>query len=159
MQDRPAHAGAPRAIGEFARRLTEKPLGRRGFAEAGLIAEWPVIVGQDQARGSLPLKIAFPAGERSGGTLHVRVASGGLAMEFHHREPLILARINAYFGYGAVTRIRITQGPVPPRPARRKPPPPPELPPDREQDLQDRLSAIDDPELRAALARLGRSIG
>ena len=157
MQDQPADRG-PRAIAEFSQRLTRKPLGQRGFTEASLIADWPLIVGEDQARGSLPLKISFPPGERAGGTLHLRVVSGGLAMEFSHREPLILQRINGYFGYGAVAKLKVTQGPVPPRARRPKAKAPTSLPAEQESALQQRLAAVEDPEIREALARLGRNL-
>jgi len=154
MQDQPG----PRAIGEFSQRLTKKHMGRRGFAEASLVADWACIVGEAQSLGSLPLKITFPAGERTSGTLHVRVASGGLATEFSHLEPLILQRVNGYFGYGAVARLKLTQGPVPPRPPKRRAKPAPVLPPERERALQDKLAGVEDPELRDALARLGRNL-
>ena len=147
----------PRAIGEFSQRLTRKPLGKRGFTETALIAEWPLIVGADQALGSLPLKIVFPPGERRDGTLHVRVASGGLALEFSHREPLIISRINGYFGYGAVARLKIVQGPVTPR-ARRAVKAPPVLAPEQEKALQATTSVVEDPEIREALTRLGRNL-
>jgi hypothetical protein len=154
MQDQPG----PRAIGEFSQRLTKKPLGRRGFTEASLVADWAHIVGEAQALGSLPLKISFPAGERAGGILHVRVASGGLATEFSHLEPLILQRVNGYFGYGAVARLKVTQGPVPPRAPKRRAKPVAVLSPERERALQERLAAVEDPEIREALARLGRNL-
>lgn len=160
MQDQPADRGqfGPRSIADFSQRLTQKCLGKRGFTESGLIAEWPQIVGEAQAQGSLPLKISFPAGERSGGTLHLRVVSGGLAVEFTHREPLILQRINGYFGYSAVTRLKVSQGPVPPRPKRRQMEAVPVLPPAQEAQLQARLAGIEDERLREALARLGRNL-
>jgi hypothetical protein len=160
MQDQPPDRGqfGPRAINEFSRLLTKKPLGKRGFTEAGLITEWAVIVGESQSLGSLPLKISFPPGERSGGTLHVRVVSGGLAMEFSHREPLILQRINGYFGYGAVSRLKITQGSVPPRTPKPSVTGPPVLAAEDERKLQDKLARIDDPDIKDALARLGRRL-
>jgi len=160
MQDQPADRGqsGPRALAEFSQRLTKKPLGKRGFTETSLITDWPQIVGEAQAIGSLPVKISFPSGERAAGTLHVRVVSGGLAMEFSHREPLILQRINGYFGYGAVAHLKIIQGPIPPRAARRAAKPPPSLSADQESALQARLSGVADPELREALARLGRNL-
>jgi hypothetical protein len=160
MQDQPADRGqsGPRALAEFSQRLTKKPLGKRGFTEQSLITDWPQIVGEAQALGSLPVKISFPSGERAAGTLHVRVVSGGLAMEFNHREPLILQRINGYFGYGAVAHLKITQGPVPKRAGRHTVQPPPSLSGAEESALQVTLAAIDDPELREAFARLGRNL-
>jgi len=154
MQD---HQG-PRALGDLTQRLAKTHLGKRGFTEASLVTDWAHIVGEAQSLGSLPLKIVFPQGERAGGTLHVRVASGGLATEFNHLEPLILQRINGYFGYGAVARLKITQGPVPKRERKKQAKPPAVLPPEQEQALQDRLAAVTDPDLREALAKLGRNL-
>jgi hypothetical protein len=156
MQDRTLPG--PKAIAEFSRQLTKQPVGKRGFAEVSLITHWPEIVGTAQALGSVPLKIAFPRDERAGGVLHVRVATGGLATEFHHRKELIIARINGHFGYGAVAELRITQGHIPPRAPKKSLIAAPVLDPDQEQALQQSLAAVEDDEMREALARLGRRL-
>ena len=156
MQDRTLPG--PKAIAEFSRKLTKDPLGKRGFGEASLVTNWAEIVGVAQALGSLPLKIAFPRDERAGGTLHVRVSTGGLATEFQYRKELILSRINSYLGYGAVADMRITQGHVPPRPPKSAAKPAPVLAPAQEHDLQALLSQIEDEEMREAFARLGRRL-
>lgn len=155
-EERRGSAG-PRAIAEMVERLTRRPLGRRGFAEASLVAQWPTIVGSALGNASLPLKIAFPPGERAGGTLHVRVGSGALAMQLAHQEPLVLERINRHFGYAAVTRLAIRQGEVARRQPRRTVPPP-QVDSAAEAALQARLSGIDDPQLKAALEGLGRHL-
>ena len=88
-----------------------KPLYRaRGFAEAGVLNDWPNIVGRPLADYTAP--------ERLGpdGTLVARVG-GAWALELQHLEPLVLDRIAGYFGYRAVTRLALVQGPLPPRPA------------------------------------------
>ncbi|HIJ61414.1 MAG TPA: DUF721 domain-containing protein [Rhodospirillaceae bacterium] len=152
-------SGNFRAIGDMTTRLAKRGLGSRGFTEAALVTEWPNIVGALLGARSLPLKIAFPPGDRVGGTLSVRVGSGGLAMEFQHLEPQILQKVNAFFGYGAVARLAITQGPVPRRtPPRAAPPPPPPLDGAAAADLQQRLAGIADDELRATLEALGRRL-
>lgn len=156
MQDRTLPG--PKAIAEFSRKLTREPLGKRGFAEASLITNWPEIVGSAQALGSMPLKIAFPPGDRAGGTLHVRVSTGGLATEFQYRKELIVSRVNSFFGYGAVADLRVTQGHVPPRAPKAAAKPAPVLPADKEQDLQAMLSTVEDEEMREVLARLGRRL-
>jgi hypothetical protein len=158
MRDRAHGHGGPRALGEFTQRLTRTPLARRGFGEAALVAEWPLIVGTAQALGSLPLKIGFAAGARHDGTLHVRVSTGGLATEFRHRAPLILQRINGYFGYNAVSRLRLSLGPVGMRPGPQSPPAAVLLDADQESQLALRLQDVADPALRSALARLGRKL-
>ena len=137
-------------------RVTRRTLGRHGLAEGGLIADWTAIVGAMIAERSLPLRLSFAGGERREGTLHVRV-SGALALELQHLEPQILERINGYFGYRAVGRLRIHQGPVPiERRDRREPPPP--LGPEAEAEIGTLVAAVDDEGLRQALRDLGRSL-
>src|SRR5215475_13317525 len=102
-------------------KVTRRTLGRHGLAEGGLVTDWAAIVGQTIAERSLPLRLSFTGGERREGTLHVRV-SGALALELQHLEPQVVERINGYFGYRAVARLRIHQGPVPNLSEPRRPP-------------------------------------
>lgn len=147
----------PRAVAEISDRLTRRSLGKRGFAEGTLIAQWPTIVGGMLGQWTLPLKIVFPPGERVGGTLHVRAASGAVATEVQHLAPLVIQRINGHFGYGAVARLALHQGPIPQRrkPART----PPALSEERQRELAHTLDQVDDADLREVLARLGRWLG
>ena len=55
-------------------------------------------------------KLAFPKGKRIDGVLHVRVV-GGAATELQHLEPQVVERINAYFGYAAVGRLKLLHTP------------------------------------------------
>ncbi len=149
-EDRRGGAG-PQAIAASIGRLTRPALAKRGFAEAGVIAEWPSIVGSVLAAHTCPLKIVFPRGERGDGALHLRVASGAMATQLQHLEPLIIERINVYFGYRAVARLAMSQGPLP---RRRKPKP--QAAPAAAEEVEERLGAVDDAELKAALTGLGR---
>jgi hypothetical protein len=108
-----------KTLGSAVAKIAAPVLGRRGFGEAQIILEWPAVVGEDLARDSLPVKLSFSRGDRLDGTLHLRVAAGA-ALEIQHREPVILERINGFFGYRAVGRLAIRQGPLPQR--RPKPP-------------------------------------
>lgn len=148
----------PRALGVTLPKVTRRALGRRGFAEGGLLAEWPGIVGAELAAVCLPSKLRFPrAGRRAEGTLTLRVAPGH-ATTLQHLEPLLLERLNGYFGYRAVARLRLRQGPLtpPPAPQRARPV---ALTARQEAALKSRTAAIDDPSLRAALEGLGRALG
>jgi hypothetical protein len=137
-------------------KVTRRTLGRHGLAEGGLVTDWAAIVGQTIAERSLPLRLSFTGGERREGTLHVRV-SGALALELQHLEPQVLERINGYFGYRAVGRLRIHQGPIPGPPAPRLPPAP--LPTaEAEAEIGSLLSSVEDEDLREALRSLGRSL-
>jgi len=150
-------SAGPRAVAEVTTRLTRRPLGKRGFAESALVSGWPAIVGPMLGQSTLPLKIVFPPTERVGGVLHVRVASGALATQLQHLEPLIIQRINGHFGYGAVSRLHMVQGPLPPRRVY-KAPTPPTLTAEEQQSLDASLAKVDDPDLKALLERLGRHV-
>jgi hypothetical protein len=105
-------------------------------------------MGAQMAAHSIPQR--YIPDRRGGGTLHVRVG-GGWATEFQHLEPQIIERINTFFGYRAVSRLVLKQGPVPQRERRM-----------REAKVADDgwapPVAVGDEALRAALQRLGRAI-
>ncbi len=157
----PRRAGL-RALAVSLPRVTKRLFGKRGFAEGGLAADWPGIVGAELASRCRPGKLAFArATERREGTLTLRVEAP-FATEVQHLAPQIMERINGYFGYRAVARLRLKQVAYNPQPATlgpatqaAKPEPAPEITP----ELAARLESVEDPELRAALGRLGRALG
>jgi hypothetical protein len=105
----------------------------------------------------MPDRLAFPRGRSGGATLHVRVA-GAAALELQHLAPQIVERINVFFGYAAVDRIALVQGPITVPPARPEAEAPASVPADRAAAIDREAAVIDDPELRAAIAGLGRAI-
>jgi hypothetical protein len=149
----------PRALGEAVAALTRPIVGKRGFVRGGLVAEWETIVGERLAASSFPERVSYPPKQSRGGTLHLRAASGSLATELQHLEPQLIEKINGYLGYDAIARVRLIQGPIPqaPRRAARALPPRP-LSEEEEAVLAQRLDGVGDPELRAALAALGRAV-
>lgn len=154
--------GAPRPLAATIGGLARQALGKRGFAEAGLITDWEAIVGRALAATSQPDRLSFPPGRRDGGTLKIRVG-GGAATELQHLEPMILERINGHFGYRAVERLVLIQAPLGTAGAaknnRKKTRPPDRAPdPARIAELESGLACVEDPEIRAALARLGRAM-
>ncbi len=152
----PRRAGL-RALAVSLPRVTKRLFGKRGFAEGGLAADWPGIVGTGLATRCRPGTLTFArAGVRREGTLTLRVEAP-FATEVQHLAPQIMERINGYFGYRAVARLRLKQVPYRPgpKPDRTVPAPDPEITP----ELAARLESVEDPELRAALGRLGRALG
>ncbi len=135
-------------------RVTRPVFGRHGFASGALVVDWPAIVGTAVAAHTLPLRIKFPPKARTEGTLVVKVASSAFATELQHLEPLILERINGYFGYRAVARLLLRHGPLP----RRLPSRPPPAPLGGGAPAAGALAGVEDTELRAALERLGRTL-
>ena len=139
-------------------RVAAPALRKRGLAEARIVTDWRDIVGPFLADATSPdgIKRGGAAGKSEGpGTLTVRVA-GPVAIEVQHLAPQIIERVNAYFGYTAVDRLRIVQAPPVARKPRRRPRPEPDAATRRAVDEQ--VSGVEDDELRAALARLGVAI-
>jgi len=154
--DTDTRRGAMRSLAADLARVAKPVLGKRGFAEGQLVAQWADIVGADLARRLLPEKLSFSRGERRDGTLRLRVEPA-FALEAQHREPQILERINAFFGYRAVARLALIQGPVTSS-ARAAPPPQAPLPEADRRAVAQRVEAVDNPELREALLRLGEAV-
>jgi hypothetical protein len=80
-----------------------------------IISDWDYIVGATYGKVSLPERLSFQGQERTQGVLKVRV-HGPAALALQHQEGVILERINQYFGYKAVSQLRLFQGPMPSRP-------------------------------------------
>ncbi len=89
--------------------LAKKILGKKGFVEIDILTEWPQIVGEELASFVFPQSIDFRSGQKTGGVLKVVVPGGAFALELQHREKNIIQKINTYFGYAAVTALRIVQ--------------------------------------------------
>jgi hypothetical protein len=147
--------GGLRAIGAEIPRIAGAALGKRGFGEAQLVTQWEAVIGQELAMKISPERISFPRGERRNGTLRLRVASA-FATEAQHLEPVLIERINAFFGYGAVARLAFVQGP--PLNAAPKPVPLRTLSADEQREIESRVAGVADPTLRDALMRLGRAV-
>ena len=130
---------------------------RQGFASTELVTRWTEIVGTEIADHSQPEKIQWSRPHdgktREPGTLVLRV-EGPMAIEIQHLSSVILERVNRFFGWHAVGSLRLRQAPLR-RTIRRT-----NLAPDPEATARvaASLSAIEDADLRDALARLGAAI-
>jgi hypothetical protein len=131
---------------------------KQGFAARELVTRWTEIAGADIARHSEPLRMQWPRPVEGQplepATLVLRV-EGPAALEIQHKSDIILERVNRFFGWSAVGRLALRQAPL----SRRDRPSPPQPPdPKAVENVAKTLSAVEDEELRAALARLGASI-
>lgn len=142
------------------RRLTRSVFARYGFAYAEVLRQWPAIVGDDLGRITMPERIKWPrpAGapgdsRKTGGTLVLRVAEGR-ALEVQHLVPRIIERVNGFYGYQALTGVKLLQGRVaaPPGIVAES------APETADEALNGCVEAIRDSGLRAALLRLGTAV-
>ncbi|MFZ5791197.1 MAG: DUF721 domain-containing protein [Pseudomonadota bacterium] len=157
--DAASRKGRMQALAAALPKIAGKALGKRGFAEGGLIADWSAIVGPALAQSCLPVKLSFAGRDRREGTLHLRVA-GAIALELQHLEPQLIERINGYVGYRAVARLKLERGPLP-KPARAPrlaEPAAPPLAPGEEAAIGKAVAPVADEGLRESLARLGRAL-
>ncbi|MFM2043804.1 MAG: hypothetical protein RLY86_2380 [Pseudomonadota bacterium] len=138
--------------------IAGKALGKEGMTFGALLADWASIMGSRLSEQTSPLKLVFPKGKREGATLHLRVTSPA-ALLLQHEEPQVLERINAFFGWRAVARLKLVHGAPAIKTGWRPPPPLPRLTRQQEEALKARTAALDNPDLRDALERLGRAIG
>jgi len=131
---------------------------RQGFAARELVTRWTEIAGSGIAAHCEPLKMQWPRPVEGQplepATLVLRV-EGPMALEIQHSSEVILERVNRFFGWSAVGRLALRQGPL----LRRQRSTSAHGPDVRKvEEVERTLSSVEDDELRAALARLGASI-
>ncbi|KFC75252.1 Hypothetical protein precursor [Bosea sp. LC85] len=135
-------------------------LAAQGFAGRAIVSLWPEIVGERLAARSRPLKIDWPRRRPAPGetsepaTLVVRV-EGAFALDMQQLGPLVLERVNTHLGWRAVGKLVLKQGPVE-APQQKPAPAPPD--PAVVGRIAQQVAHIEDPELRAALERLGLGV-
>lgn len=149
----------PRALAAVLPKAAEPTLRKRGFSTVEIITNWREIVGSNLASEASPDRLAFPRGAHKQGTLHV-TAPGTIALEIQHLAPLIIERINTYFGYGAVCRIAVIQGaPQKNPPVKKKAPAKPRAVNSiRRAEIDACTRNISSEQLRDALRALGKSV-
>ncbi len=160
----PAKPQRPRdaaQIGALIGAVIEPICAKRGFATADLIQAWADVVGPRYARVTQPDKLIWPrreaaagANARKGATLVVRV-DAGMAIYLQHETAVILERVNGFLGFGAVTTLKIIQGPVdaPPAPRRQK-----AVSPAAASAASAAVAEVESEALRRSLERLGQAV-
>lgn len=121
LPPRPAYGAKP--VGALVPAVTRQAFQRFGFSTASLLTEWSRIIGPDLARVAVPDRVKWPrrrereqdeddtALSREGATIVLRV-DGPRAVEVQYKSQLIKDRINAYFGYAAISTVRVMQAPL-----------------------------------------------
>jgi hypothetical protein len=150
-----ARGGEARAVSDLMPEIGRAAFRRFGFVQSSVVSRWDEIAGSRYAAISAPEAIRFPVGKKSDGTLELTV-EGAHATMIQHVLPEIIERVNRFFGYGAVARVKIRQGIVT-KPASRQPAAPPVLKP-VPMELGESLREIGDPELFAVLESLAKSL-
>jgi hypothetical protein len=148
--------GEARALADLMPEIGRAAFRRFGFVQSSVVSRWDEIVGVRYAAVSAPEAIRFPMEKKADGTLEL-VVEGAHATMMQHVIPEIIERVNRFFGYNAVAKVKIRQGIVAKPDLTPKPLAPPSLKP-IPMELGDSLREIADPELFAVLEQLAKSL-
>lgn len=148
--------GEARALADLMPDIGRAAFRRFGFVQSSVVSRWDEIVGPRYAAVSAPDAIRFPMGKKADGTLEL-VVEGAHATMMQHVIPEIIERVNRFFGYNAVAKVKMRQGIIAKPDARPKPLAPPSLKP-VPMELGESLRNISDPELFAVLESLAKSL-
>ena len=147
--------GEARSIADLIPQVSGAAFRKFGFVQSSVVTRWTEIVGERYAQVTMPESIRFPQGKRDGGTLNLTVSSAHAPM-LQHIAPELIERVNRFFGYAAVAKIKMSQGHIIPK-ARQSAAPPLNLKP-IPVELGDSLRDIGDPELKTVLESLAQGL-
>jgi hypothetical protein len=150
-----------RPVFELAALVLEPVIARRAGMKIDLLAGWAQIAGPLHADYTRPEKIIWPRQRGDDdpyepGVLVV-ACDGARAVLFQHELSQVLERLNIFFGFDAVARIKIVQKPVVQVAARRRHGLPP-IDAASASRIEAIVQGVDDEKLRKSLAELGRGV-
>lgn len=127
-----------------------KPLASaQGFADARILSSWRQIVGDEFYQHAQPQQL-------KNGVLTVSVCHGAVAMQLQHMAPMIIERINRYFGFAAVKGIRPQQTYFDIEPPKTRTNIVPDVGAETRAEAQ--VQEVKDDSLREALKKLGAQV-
>ena len=135
----------------------------RGFSETRLLTHWPEIVGADIADIARPVNVSY--GRQGLGASLTVLTTGAQAPMLEMQKEKLREKVNAVYGYNAISRIRITQtaptgfaegqASFDHRPQKTKPATPDPASLEKAEQL---AAPIGDSSLRSALEALGQNV-
>lgn len=134
----------------------------RGFAQSRLLTHWEEVVGEDVAAIARPVNVSY--GRQGFGAALTILTTGANAPMVEMQKEQIRAKVNAVYGYNAISRVRITQtaptGFAEGRAVfeRAVTPKKPEISPDIKQAAAQSAGGVQSDDLRAALERLAQNV-
>ncbi|MGD9863902.1 MAG: DUF721 domain-containing protein [Pseudodonghicola sp.] len=134
----------------------------RGFAVTRVLTHWAEIAGPEIAAIARPVKIGY--GRTGFGATLTILTTGAQAPMLEMQKDQLRERVNAVYGYNAISRVHITQtaptgfaeGQV--QFDRPEPPSAPAPSPEISREVAHVADGVGDAALRAALERLGRNV-
>ena len=155
----------PKKIGETLAIINKNYSSKFGKIEFLILSKWTQIVGSFFADHSEPDKISRITEEFNEfdepiykNFLHVRV-SPAAAVEFQHYKDTIIEKINSYFGYKAISDLRLQQNFVPDKKIKHNINlNDQDLSEEEKASIKSEINNIKDKELEKSIVNLGASI-
>lgn len=134
----------------------------RGFAVTRVLTHWAEIVGQDTASICKPVDVKY--GRQGFGATLTVLTTGAQAPMLEMQKEQLRQRVNAAYGYNAITKMRITQtaptgfaegkAEFAPQPKQQPAEPSPVV----KQEAQEMAAPVQDSGLRDALEQLAANV-
>ena len=155
----------PKKLGDTLSRINKNYSSKFGKIEFLILSKWTQIVGSFFADHSEPDKISRITEEFNEfdepiykNFLHVRV-SPAAAVEFQHYKDTIIEKINSYFGYKAISDLRLQQNFIPEKKIKKNINLFSQNPSEEEVvSIKSEIDDIKDKELEKSIVNLGASI-
>ena len=155
----------PKKVGDTISRINKKYSSKFGKIEFLILSKWTQIVGSFFADHSEPDKISRITEDFNEfdepiykNFLHVRV-SPAAAVEFQHYKDTIIEKINSFFGYKAISDLRLQQNFIPKKNSQIiKNYNEENISKDEEEMIKSEIESINDKELEKSIVNLGASI-
>ncbi len=122
MAPKPKKSSILRPLHQNTWPVMRKSFAKYGFSASDTLINWRAIVGDELAERAVPHRISWPKSpsslppstkggrENKGGTLIVQAEDGPSAVEIQYLELEIVERINVFYGYSAIARLKVIQG-------------------------------------------------
>lgn len=148
-------------VSDLVTKLLNPVFERRAGMTMDLIASWGEIVGEQHAAKSRPEKLVWPRQASDDDPFEpatlILACESAHALFLQHDSTAVISRVNTYFGFTAVTRMKIVQKPLVEldfEVAKEKR----ALPETKRERLLDMVEDIEDPKLKEALIKLGEGV-
>ena len=108
MNDYNKQLKAATQLGWYVNKITKSFFNKQGFAQNYILENWSSIVGPSFVEKSLPFKLQI---EKIGGYL-VIACDGSTALELEYLKEDIIEKINSYYGFQAINKIKFQNLPI-----------------------------------------------
>ncbi len=99
------HINGMQSFNNIFAKMVENSFKKHGFINIRLLQDWPQIVGHEIAQICKPHQIL--KNHNQGGTLHLHTSNPAYSLIILTQKDRIIDNISTYFGYKAVSKIRI----------------------------------------------------